>query len=104
MPAAMAHEAEEVGVNKATKNPIQSFYLAITAGVFISIAFVFYTTVTTGAGEMPFGMAKLIGGLAFSLGLILVVICGGELFTSSVLTTVARASGRMTTPVHQKQP
>ncbi len=96
MPAAMAHKAEEVGVNKATKNPLQSFYLAITAGVFISIAFVFYTTVTTGAADMPFGMAKLIGGLAFSLGLILVVICGGELFTSSVLTTVARASGRIT--------
>lgn len=98
MPSAMAHKAEEVGVYKATKNPIQSFYLAITAGIFISIAFVFYTTVTTGAGEMPFGMAKLVGGLAFSLGLILVVICGGELFTSSVLTTVARASGRITTP------
>lgn len=98
MPAEMAHKAEEMGVNKATKDPVQSFYLAITAGVFISIAFVFYTTVTTGAGEMPYGMAKLIGGLAFSLGLILVVICGGELFTSSVLTTVARASGRITTP------
>lgn len=97
MPPDMAHKAEEVGVYKATKNPLQSFFLAITAGVFISIAFVFYTTVTTGAGDMPYGMSKFVGGLAFSLGLILVVICGGELFTSSVLTTVARASGRITT-------
>lgn len=96
MPQAMAQKAEEVGVVKATKNPLQAFFLAITAGVFISIAFVFYTTVTIGAGSMPFGMAKLVGGLAFSIGLILVVICGGELFTSSVLTTIARASNRIT--------
>lgn len=94
---AMADKAEEIGVIKATKNPIQSFYLAITAGVFIAIAFVFYTTVTVGSEAMPFGLSKLIGGLAFSLGLILVVICGGELFTSSVLTTIARASSRITT-------
>ncbi|WP_260115564.1 formate transporter FocA [Vibrio sp. SS-MA-C1-2] len=97
MPADMAHLAEETGVYKATKKQIQSFYLAITAGVFISIAFVFYTTVTTGSADMSYGMAKFVGGLAFSLGLILVVICGGELFTSSVLTTVARASNRITT-------
>ncbi len=95
LPQAMAEKAEELGVVKATKNPLQAFYLAITAGVFISIAFVFYTTVTIGAGDMPFGMAKLVGGLAFSIGLILVVICGGELFTSSVLTTIARASNRI---------
>lgn len=96
MPPEMARKAEEVGVYKATKNPLQSFFLAITAGIFISIAFVFYTTVTTGAGDMPYGMSKFIGGLAFSLGLILVVVLGGELFTSSVLTTVAKASGRIT--------
>lgn len=92
----MAHKAENVGVYKATKKPLQSFILAITAGIFISIAFVFYTTVTTGAGDMPYGMAKFVGGLAFSLGLILVVICGGELFTSTVLTSVAKASNRIT--------
>ncbi|PSJ37467.1 formate transporter FocA [Zobellella taiwanensis] len=95
LPAEMAKKAEEFGVQKATKKTLQSFILAITAGGFISIAFVFYITVTTGAGGLPWGMARFIGGLAFSLGLILVVICGGELFTSSVLTTVARASRRI---------
>ncbi|NRA83998.1 MAG: formate/nitrite transporter family protein [Gammaproteobacteria bacterium] len=85
IPQAMADKAEEVGVVKATKDPLQSFYLAITAGVFISIAFVFYTTVTIGADSLPFGLAKLIGGIAFSVGLILVVICGGELFTTPQL-------------------
>ncbi|URQ85943.1 formate transporter FocA [Pseudoalteromonas sp. SCSIO 43088] len=97
IPQAMAQKAEEVGIVKVAKDPFQSFYLAITAGIFIAIAFVFYTTVTIGTGNMPFGIAKLIGGLAFSIGLILVVICGGELFTSSVLTTIARASGRIST-------
>lgn len=96
LPPAMAHKAENVGVYKATKHPFQSFILAITAGVFISIAFVFYTTVTTGASDTPYGMAKFLGGIAFSLGLILVVVCGGELFTSTVLTSVAKASNRIT--------
>ncbi len=96
-PVDMAKKAENIGVYKATKNPWSAFWLAITAGAFISIAFVFYTTVTTGSGDMPYGMAKFIGGLAFSLGLILVVVTGAELFTSSVLTTVARASQRITT-------
>lgn len=95
LPPAMAEKAEAMGVYKATKHPLQSFILAITAGIFISIAFVFYITVTTGAGGLPWGMARFVGGIAFSLGLILVVICGGELFTSSVLTTVARASRRI---------
>lgn len=92
----MAQKAENIGVYKATKKPLQSFFLAITAGVFISIAFVFYTTVTTGSSDVAYGLAKFAGGLAFSLGLILVVICGGELFTSTVLTSVAKASNRIT--------
>ncbi|CAM7679081.1 MULTISPECIES: formate transporter FocA [Atlantibacter] len=96
LPAAMAKVAEEAGVYKATKQPLKTFYLAITAGVFISIAFVFYITATTGTAAMPFGIAKLIGGLCFSLGLILCVICGADLFTSTVLIVVAKASGRIT--------
>nr|WP_256465951.1 formate transporter FocA [Yersinia ruckeri] len=96
LPAAMAKVAEDAGVYKATKHPIKTFYLAITAGVFISIAFVFYITATTGTAAVPFGLAKLVGGICFSLGLMLVVVCGGDLFTSTVLTTVAKASGRIT--------
>ena len=95
LPPQMAEKAADIGVSKATKDPIKSFMLAITAGLHIGIAFVFYTTVTTGAGDMAWGMTRLVGGLAFSLGLILVIITGGELFTSSVLTLVARASGKI---------
>lgn len=95
LPPQMAERAAEVGVGKATKDPIKSFLLAITAGLHIGIAFVFYTTITTGAGELPWGLTRFMGGVAFSLGLVLVIITGGELFTSSVLTLVARASGKI---------
>lgn len=94
-PQQIAERAAEVGVAKATKSPKKSFLLAITAGIHIGIAFIFYTIATTGAGDMSWGMARFIGGLAFSLGLILVLVTGGELFTSSVLTIVARAGGKI---------
>ncbi|SJL83258.1 formate transporter FocA [Vibrio palustris] len=95
-PQQMALRASEVGVGKATKPLFKSFLLAISAGMQIGIAFVFYTLVTTGTQDIAFGFTKLIGGLAFSLGLILVVVTGGELFTSSVLTLVAKACGKIT--------
>ncbi|WP_147196615.1 formate transporter FocA [Pantoea sp. MBD-2R] len=96
VPSEMALFAEEAGVYKATKHPFTTFFLAITAGVFISIAFVFYITATTGTETVPWGLAKLVGGICFSLGLMLVVVCGADLFTSTVLTMVAKASGRIT--------
>lgn len=65
LPAAMAKVAEEAGVYKATKHPMKTFYLAITAGVFISIAFVFYITATTGTAAMPLGLPSLSVGSVF---------------------------------------
>jgi formate transporter len=96
LPPAAAKVAEDAGVYKATKHPLTTFYLAITAGVFISVAFVFYITATTGTAAVPYGFAKLIGGLCFSLGLMLVVVGGADLFTSTVLIVVAKASKRIT--------
>ncbi|AJQ95244.1 formate transporter FocA [Gynuella sunshinyii] len=91
-PAELTEIAEQQLTYKALKDPKTTFLLAITAGLFIGLGFVFYITVTTGAGDMAWGVSKLIGGLCFSLGLMLLVTCGGELFTSTVLTTVAWAS------------
>lgn len=96
LPAEMAKVAEETGVYKTTKHPLKTFYLSVTAGIFISIAFVFYITSTVGTAGMPYGIAKLIGGICFSLGLILCIICGADLFTSTVLIVVAKACGRIT--------
>lgn len=91
----LCQEAEHYGYVKVAKSPAQSFGLAMFAGAFIALAFVFYITVTTGASAAPWGITRLVGGLAFSLGLILVVICGAELFTSTVLTTLAWAQKKI---------
>lgn len=95
-PAEMAKIAEDGAVYKATKHQLYSFISAILAGGFIGLAFVFYTTTQTGSADMPWGMAKLVGGTVFSLGIILCVVFGAELFTSSTLTAVAKATHRIT--------
>ncbi|SJN59672.1 putative formate transporter 1 [Vibrio ruber DSM 16370] len=96
-PAEMMVEAEHYANSKTKKSTGTILGLGIMAGLFIGLAFVFYITVTTGSADIPWGLAKLAGGIAFSLGLILVVICGGELFTSSVLTILARANRQVNT-------
>lgn len=103
-PSQMVKIADEVGAYKARKNQWLSFISAITAGAFIALAFVFYTTTQTTSvtpsgivNEAPWGLAKLVGGLVFTLGLIMVVVCGAELFTSSTMTIVARLTGKITT-------
>lgn len=90
----LSQEAEHYGCVKVAKSPMKSFGLAMFAGAFIALAFVFYITVTTGS-DASWGTTRLIGGLAFSLGLMLVVICGAELFTSTVLTTLAWAQRKV---------
>lgn len=94
-PLEMAQLAEKLGLAKASKQAKETFFSAITAGVFISIGFLFFLTVTTGSASMPAGMAKLVGGLCFSLGLILCVFCGADLFTSTILTSVPAATRRI---------
>ncbi|MGF1687182.1 formate transporter FocA [Photobacterium japonica] len=96
-PKEMMKQAEYYAIGKASKPTRTTVALAVTAGVFIGLAFVFYLTVTTGNTAMNWGVNRMLGGLAFSLGLILVVICGGELFTSTVLSSIARANHHIST-------
>ena len=95
-PAQMAQAAEDAAYAKATSKPAKSFLLGLTAGGYIALGFVFYTTSQVGAAALPFGIAKVVGGVVFATGLALVVLTGAELFTSSTLTLTARASGRIT--------
>jgi formate transporter len=95
LPHQITEKANNIAYSKATKAFLSAFYLAMTAGMFIGLAFVFYITVTTGADNIAWGLKCLIGGLAFSMGLLLVVVVGGELFTSSTLTLIAMASKRI---------
>lgn len=89
-------EAISYGLKKAKKPFSKSFVSAIFAGAFIALAFIFYITVTTGS-QSSWGVTHLLGGLAFSLGLILVVVCGTELFTSTILSTHAWRNKKITT-------
>jgi len=91
-PYDMMGEAEKFAMSKASKSTSMTISLAIMAGAFIGIAFLFYITVTTGSSAVGWGISRLAGGIAFSLGLILIVIGGGELFTSSVLSAIALAN------------
>jgi formate transporter len=98
MPAEMAAKAAESGVRKAALAVMPTFVLAILAGAFIALGAAFATTVSAGAaGELPYGIVKLVAGLAFSLGLILVIVGGAELFTGNNLLAMAWASRRIST-------
>ncbi|MGR5117557.1 formate transporter FocA [Vibrio astriarenae] len=94
-PMEMMAEAEKFALNKAKKTSSMTLGLAVMAGAFIGLAFVFYITVTTGGNAVGWGLSRLTGGIAFSLGLILIVLCGGELFTSSVLSSISWANGQI---------
>src|SRR5205085_1408379 len=62
---------------------------------FIAFGAIFMTVILTGAGDLPWGVARLVGGVGFSLGLILVIVGGAELFTGDSLMIVAFASRRI---------
>ncbi|MDP9831772.1 formate transporter FocA [Trueperella abortisuis] len=81
--------------HKATSPARKSFALAVMAGVLIGLGFVFYTTTQMGASHAWYGLAKLVGGLSFSVGLILVILTGADLFTSTTMTLVPLAERRI---------
>jgi formate transporter len=96
-PAEMARRAEIVGETKAAMGPADVFFLAILAGAFIAMGAIFATTVMAGGMHTAYGVIRLLGGVAFSLGLILVVVAGAELFTGNNLIVMAWASRRVST-------
>lgn len=97
LPAEMATRAAYVGERKAEAPALTMFTLSVLAGAFIALGAVFATNTAAGTSALPFGLAKLITGLVFCLGLILVVVGGAELFTGNNLIVMAWASGKVTT-------
>jgi formate/nitrite transporter len=101
LPPDMARRAEDVGVAKAALSPVTMLVLAVLAGAFIALGGVFATVAlagaTAGSGAPPWGVLRVLAGVAFSLGLILVVVGGAELFTGNNLIVMAWASGRIRT-------
>ena len=96
LPPQMALACETAGVAKAGRDALALIILGVLAGAFIAFGAIFMTAVLTGSGELPWGIARLLAGIVFSLGLILVIVCGAELFTGDSLMIVAFASRRIT--------
>lgn len=94
-PAQMTQIAEEAANDKTNKTTGATILSSIMAGLFIALGFAFYITVTTGTGLVAYGLAKLVGGICFSLGLIIVVCCGADLFTSTVMTILPKMTHRI---------
>ncbi len=94
-PREIAALVEGVGVAKARLPALDTLALAVLAGAFIAFGAMFFTLVTTG-NDLGFGVNRLIGGIAFSLGLILVVVGGAELFTGNNLIVMAWADRKIT--------
>ena len=96
LPPEMAEKAEAIGVAKTRLDVGKLLALAVLAGAFIGFGSMFSIVVTAGADQiLPYGLTRLIGGLAFSLGLILVIVGGAELFTGNNLMIMAFASGKV---------
>jgi len=96
LPSEMATQAESLGVAKAKMAPSKTFVLAVLAGAFIAFGSVFFTTVTS-ASTMSYGVTRLLGGLSFCLGLVLVIVGGAELFTGNNLIIMAWANKKVST-------
>ena len=94
-PAQMAVRVEKAGIVKGNRDFFSTFSLAMMAGVFIALGAVFYTFVIHDS-TLSVGLTKLIGGLVFSLGLILVIITGAELFTGNNLIVMAFVGRKIT--------
>ena len=95
-PPEVAAKMKSIGVSKATMSTSQLFVLALIAGAFISFGAMYYTVVMTSPGD-SFGPVRMLGGISFSLGFILVVIAGAELFTGNNLIVMAWAGGLVST-------
>ncbi len=95
-PDQMALRVEKVGIAKAEMAALPLLALSVLAGAFIALGAMLFT-VTTTDGELGFGPRQLLGGVAFSLGLILVVVGGAELFTGNVLMVMGWADGKVST-------
>jgi formate/nitrite transporter len=110
LPGEMATRAEYLGVRKAEMPALTMFTLAILAGAFISLGAIFATTISAGGMSiaaadgaaafstgLPYGVTRLLTGLVFCLGLILVVVGGAELFTGNNMIVMAWASKKVST-------
>jgi len=95
-PGEIAEKVEKTGVVKARLPLLSLIMLGILAGAFIALGAMFFVIVTADTA-LSFGLSRLLGGIAFSLGLIMVTIAGAELFTGNNLIVMAWADKKIST-------
>jgi formate/nitrite transporter len=95
-PAEIKEAVEKVGVKKTNLPFLASLMLAVIAGGSIGLGALYYTIIVSDPG-LSFATARVMGGLVFSLGLVIVLVGGAELFTGNNLIVMAWASGNVTT-------
>jgi len=96
LPPEMAEKAERIGMEKTLLDTMSLLALAVLAGAFIAFGALFSTIVAAGAdGFLSYGVVRLLAGVVFSLGLILVIVGGAELFTGNNLMVMAYAGGKV---------
>lgn len=93
-PAEIARRVESVGVTKARLPALPLLLLGVLAGAFIGLGAMLFVLVKSDA-SLSFATSAVLGGLVFSLGLLLVVVAGAELFTGNNLLAMAWADGRI---------
>lgn len=93
-PKEIASRVQNVGVAKARLPLLSMAMLGILAGAFIGLGALFYVLVASDAG-LGFAVSRVLGGVCFSLGLLLVVVAGAELFTGNNLLVMAWADGKL---------
>jgi len=93
-PLQIAQKVDAVGVTKARLPLLAMAMLGVMAGAFIGLGAMYFTLVASDA-SIGFAAARVAGGVCFSLGLLLVVVAGAELFTGNNLLAMAWASGRV---------
>jgi formate/nitrite transporter len=93
----IAKKTENVGAKKAQLNAPRLIVLSVLAGAFIALGAMFATMVLAGADNtLPYGISRLMAGVVFSLGLVLVVVGGAELFTGNTLMVMALVARKIT--------
>lgn len=98
-PSEISRAVLDAGIAKSRMAFLPMIVMGLLAGAYIGMGGTFMLVVTQDAAKIAgVGLAKLAGGVVFSLGLFLVVAAGAELFTGNCLMPIGLFSGRITFP------
>jgi formate/nitrite transporter len=95
-PKEIAARVENVGMAKVRLPWLTVLMLSVLAGAFIGLGAMYFVVVRSDA-TLGFALRQVLGGVVFSLGLLMVIVAGAELFTGNNLLAMAWADGKIST-------